>query len=409
MEWFVKNMRRLGYSVNELRVDEDGALTRATNFMKFCHEELEMSVQGTGGYNSINNGMAESPIKPVKRMVRLFLLGAGMPDKLWCYAFMFAIHMLNHTWNRMIKNIPIVKWMDGNYEIDSKDLLIFGSKCYIVTKADVKKQLQMRSEKDPRDYLEVTVDEDDLPQHCDGYLVGYASHTTVILVWDPETKKVRRAHHAFVDEYNVRVLESEQLTPNSVLLQDLPPSVLNNKGELDPKKIKIVTSSLKETTEKVDPSKSATITVVLPPKGNSLGLTFLSDQTYGFPLLTKVSPHSPLRTQIPMDMHRNCWLVAINSQHGGHIEPITAKYCLDELTRCQLENDEVKVELTFHRKIKPVATELQTMRMMSDQATAVSPIVRHVAALPERPVALRRQGEQSRDCAKSNRVQERRQ
>ena len=119
--------------------------------MKFCVEELEMSVQGTGGYNSTNNGMAESPIKVVKRMVRLFLLGAGMPGKLWCYAFNHAIHLLNHTWNRMIKNIPMVKWMDGNYEIDSKDLLIFGSKCYIVTKDTVKKQLQMRSEKDPRD------------------------------------------------------------------------------------------------------------------------------------------------------------------------------------------------------------------------------------------------------------------
>jgi hypothetical protein len=49
----------------------------------------------------------------------------------------------------------------------------------------------------------------------------------------------------------------------------------------------------------------------------------------------------------------------------------------------------VEIEMTFHRKIRPVATDLQTLRMMSDQAAPVSPIVRHIAALPERPVAER--------------------
>ena len=114
--------------------------------------------------------------------------------------------------------------------------------------------------------------------------------------------KVRRTHHAYIDEFCQRVLS---------LLQDLPPAVLDDNGNLDPRKIKMVTSYLKETKQALDPEKSVTITVTLPEKGKSLGLAFNSDETYGFPVLTKVSPTSPLRTQIPMDMQRNCWLVAI--------------------------------------------------------------------------------------------------
>ena len=81
-------------------------------------------------------------------------------------------------WNRSINGVPIVKWHNGNYELDAaRDLVSFGSKCYIITKADVKKQLQMRTEKDPQKYMGIMVDENVLPEHCDGYFVGYAAIT----------------------------------------------------------------------------------------------------------------------------------------------------------------------------------------------------------------------------------------
>ena len=57
--------------------------------------------------------------------------------------------------------------------------------------------------------------------------------------------------------------------------------------------------------------------------------------------------------------------------------------------RCQMPNEEKTIQLTFHRKILPVHKELQSLRMMSDQSPGVSPIVRHIVALPERPVAER--------------------
>ena len=181
----------------------------------------------------------------------------------------------------------------------------------------IKNTASKRADKDPRDYMGMTVDESELPLHFDGFfvVVGYASHSTVILVYDPETQTVKRCHHGYVDEYNVRVLDTERLSPNSVLLQDLPPAIRNEQGTIDPRKIKVVSSTLRETKHKVDPEKSATITITLPPKGTSLGLTLKSDETYGFPVLTNVSPTSPLRTQIPQDLTRNCWIIAINSQY----------------------------------------------------------------------------------------------
>jgi len=37
--------------------------------------------------------------------------------------------------------VPIIEWNDENYKLHLADLYIFGSKCYIITKAEYKKQL----------------------------------------------------------------------------------------------------------------------------------------------------------------------------------------------------------------------------------------------------------------------------
>ena len=73
----------------------------------------------------------------------------------------------------------------------------------------IKNTASKRADKDPRDYMGMTVDESELPLHFDGFFVGYASHSTVILVYNPETQTVKRCHHGYVDEYNVRVLDTE--------------------------------------------------------------------------------------------------------------------------------------------------------------------------------------------------------
>ena len=385
VKWLVKHLRAQGYSFVELRVDEDGALAQSSEFMGMCTAELHIAVQTTGGYNSEANGMVESPIKPVKRMMRAMIVGAGFGDEMWCFSFQYALYVLDRSYHRMLDDMPLAKWNDGNWEYNVRDLLIFGSKVYILTKPQLKKQLQVRSKKDPRDYYEV--DDEDMPAHVDGFFVGYASHENVLLVYDPESNKVLRAHHAGVDEYNVRTLNGEKMSLNTVLLQDLPPPIQNTNGDIDPSKIRLVSCDLAEAPHKLDPNKCATITVSLPPATSGVGLQFDDDTVFGFPLLTKIRHNSILRTQIPVDMHKNCWLVAINSSHGGYAEPITGQFALEELKRHQKKRSRAQVELTFHRKIRPIITPYETYRATHDQAVPAPPIVRHIVALPEKPVS----------------------
>ena len=53
---------------------------------------------------------------------------------------------------------------------------IFGSKAYRVTDSEHKKQLETRTFKDPRHYVVPTVNKNVLPDHIDGYFVGYGSY-----------------------------------------------------------------------------------------------------------------------------------------------------------------------------------------------------------------------------------------
>ena len=70
--------------------------------MKLCVKKLSKSVDTTGGYNSENNGFVESPIKPIKRMIGVLLIGAALRDTLLCYVFTCTVYLLNHHYNQMI-------------------------------------------------------------------------------------------------------------------------------------------------------------------------------------------------------------------------------------------------------------------------------------------------------------------
>ena len=79
--------------------------------------------------------------------------------------------------------------------------------------------------------------------------------------------------------------------------------------------------------------------------------------------------------------------MAINSKDNGYIEPITAQYCLNELRRCQKKRRRVEVEITVHRQMKkPTMGQYQQIRQMADQMNSTTPIVRHIATLPQKSV-----------------------
>ena len=84
---------------------------------------------------------------------------------------------------------------------------IFGSKTYIVTNSELKQPLETRTTTDPRDYIGLTIFESAFPEYFDGYFVGYGNNSGVIIFWDPKTRRVKRAHHAYIDEANIKILK----------------------------------------------------------------------------------------------------------------------------------------------------------------------------------------------------------
>ena len=66
-------MRNQDNKVSFIRVDEDGALERSSEFMKTCHN-MNIIVQTTGGYASYLNGKSESLDKTLANTTRALIL-----------------------------------------------------------------------------------------------------------------------------------------------------------------------------------------------------------------------------------------------------------------------------------------------------------------------------------------------
>ena len=81
-----------------IRVDEDGALTRSSEFMNTCHN-MNIMVQTTGGYASSLNGKHEIPNKTLANITRSLLLKSSHKKELWCFSYQCAIWLSCRTEN----------------------------------------------------------------------------------------------------------------------------------------------------------------------------------------------------------------------------------------------------------------------------------------------------------------------
>ena len=67
-------------------VDEDGALSRSSEFMKTCNN-MNIIVQTTGGDASSLNSKSESPNNTLANIKRALLLNSSNKKKLWCFYY----------------------------------------------------------------------------------------------------------------------------------------------------------------------------------------------------------------------------------------------------------------------------------------------------------------------------------
>ena len=89
-KFLVTKLRNQDKKVAFIRVDEDRAPSRSSEFMRTCHN-MNIIVQTTGGYTSSLNGKSESPNKTLANIKRSLLLKSSHKKELWCFAYLYAI------------------------------------------------------------------------------------------------------------------------------------------------------------------------------------------------------------------------------------------------------------------------------------------------------------------------------
>jgi hypothetical protein len=209
--------------------------------------------------------------------------------------------------------------------------------------------------------------------------MGYGSYDGRVLIFDPKTRRVRRSHHAYIDEFNVKVLANEPVTPNTVLLKDYP--VKNNPGddELDPGKVKIVESKIQLVESAFAEKDLSTLVLILPDVKSKLGLTLHDDTIFGIPVISAVDQSSPR-------LHKNAWVESVSFEAAGRtekIEPTTAKYLVSKLNEWR-KYHEVRVIAKLARAVRTTTEGLEDIRACYDNLLS-KPTVNFMMSLPTRP------------------------
>jgi hypothetical protein len=221
--FFVNHIRRLGYSMSYIRVDEAGECARSKEFMRLCSKEFHMVVQTTGGYNSSNNGPVESPNRPDKRTIRMLLMSSPLSNAFWCYALQYTDFISNNSLHSGTKKVPSQHLSGTAGIVPPSRMVIFGSKMRIIQELKSFRALSARTSGDPREVFQFVSPSSQAPPLAshDAYFVGFQNHSTVMLGYQPQKHKIIRVHHALVDEFGC-TLQDTKLSPAEYLLRHHP-------------------------------------------------------------------------------------------------------------------------------------------------------------------------------------------
>ena len=340
--FFVNHIRRLGYSMSYIRVDEAGECARSEEFMGLCTTEFHIVVQTTGGYNSSNNGPVESPNRPDKRIIRMLLMSSLLSNAFWCFALQYTDFISNNSLHSSTKKIPCQHLSGTAGVVPPSRMLIFGSKMRIIRELKSFRALSARTGGDPREVLQFINPSSQAPHTIshDAYFVGFQNHSTVMLGYQPQKHRIVRVHHAVVDEFGC-TLKDAKLSPAEYLLRHHPTMNLTDATEYS---TLIEPVELGFTDSPFDASKLIVLSVTLPPSSiQDLGLILEDDQVYGLPTIVDIKRDSPLLPSIPLHFIRHKHhIIAI-----GVTEPITAHGALASLRSLQKRSRTTRVEITL--------------------------------------------------------------
>ena len=349
-EWVIHSLRAQGKKPIILRVDEDGALAKSAEFCKLVIR-MKMILQTTAGGNSINNGKVERPHQTSADMIRSSISTMNMimheelskidnlcAEDFWCFNYTNSVNIRRKLYNRSVGDIPY--FLVHKKRPSAKELVPVGSLMTIInpTKNMLPKLSQNRANR--------------------GYFLGFGNHIKSLLYWDPKNPRTyKRAHHAIIEDMaTLTILQKSFLTPQSDpsftldSMKEQFSSRMIGRREFDVKNCPFPKENI------------FTITIPVPPLGQSLGLEIRDDNNFTMPFIFRTRPQSIAHSALPPGRRTNQFILHINAH-----SPITSNFVVEYIRK--LQKDEVtSMELDLvSRGRGDMTTSLAITRAMFDQ------------------------------------------
>ena len=336
VQFFIHFLAKALIFVLQVRVDEDGSSANFAEFCKLLHTN-NITLQTTGSYSSDLNGNVEILNKTLKRGAGVILANAGLPLPFSCYTTVHFCNILNFlSYNHDKSKTAFEAWYGK--KPDWKNFRIFGCDVYVMKETGSKNTLSKAM--------------------CNKFL-GWGSSTSLIHYLDTSTNNIKRARHVYFDDFS-SATPPHKLTPGGLLLRNefAPPPVattetatstifVNNDSQTttnpevtlaDKKETKFSSSvfpSLSPSPPTFDTNIINFHNRIDPPPFDQknffqykfnlsnckifpYGVFIHNDDHFGLTLIKEIPNNSPWYLNLPGNLRRNVWLLAVNNN-----EPIT--------------------------------------------------------------------------------------
>jgi hypothetical protein len=281
IQYFFDVLDREQCSPKTIRVDEDGALARSTDFTDYLiHHRITLDT--TGGYSSFLNGKLEHPHQTIAQIVRAMIINSGHNMNTWCYCTETAADIYRLTYHTALQKSPHEAWY--NIKPCISHLRVWGCVVYIHNHNPKKSDDRVTK----------------------GFFMGFTKSRLLIHWLDPTTNTVKLACAVHFDEYNTPTSSTDHISPGSILLRD--PSISNLPSTPD------YTIDISNRPYLNTPPFD--ITLHLPPSGTPLGCTITTCSYNNLPYITTCQRSTPLYKLLLQHGPHNStyWVLSLNNK-----------------------------------------------------------------------------------------------
>eukprot|EP00957_Ditylum_brightwellii_P179113 13644818-Ditylum_brightwellii.AAC.1 len=181
IKYFLHALQKEEKTVIEIRIDEEGTISRSAEFTSMMIDEFP-------GVNINTNEKIERPHETIKNGTRTTLLDAGKEEVYWCYASTDIIRKYNCILHSGLSDCPDYIW----YDICPSIHQLIPWECVIYPYTHDIKALSLR--------------------HTEGYHFGITNSNSLVEWFDPITKTVKHCNTAHFDEYRTHVGKDKPMT-----------------------------------------------------------------------------------------------------------------------------------------------------------------------------------------------------